>query len=198
MTDDRTKESPLSALPKLVEQPTPQPTTQPMTLEAIFESHHATVFRAAYRVTGSLEDAEDVQQTVFLKLATSGIPRGVQENAGGYLRRAAINAAIDLVRARRTARLLPLVDDPSVQLADDSPSPMEARIHRELEDRVRKALLDLSARSAEIFVLRYFEGYRNKEIAHLLDTSESAVAVILHRARLRLREALSIGAGESR
>ena len=60
----------------------------------------------------------------------------------------------------------------------------------ELRDEVRKALGGLSPRAAEIFVLRYFEGYDNHEIARLQGSSRATVAVILHRARRRVREAI--------
>lgn len=167
-------------------------------VEDLFEGHHETVFRAAYRVTGSNEDAEDVQQTVFLKLAATGVPRGLLENPGGYLRRAAINAAIDLVRSRKSARNLPLDETVGATLRSPGPGPDTQGENRELRERLRRALGTLSARSAEILVLRYFEGYGNKEIARLLDTSESAVAVILHRARHRLRQELVDDAGDNR
>ena len=60
----------------------------------------------------------------------------------------------------------------------------------ELREQVRKALTGLSPRSAEIFALRYFEGYENQEIARMLGSSKSTVAVVLHRARLHVREAI--------
>jgi DNA-directed RNA polymerase specialized sigma24 family protein len=48
----------------------PQEPVQPSAadLERAFREHHALVFRAAYRVTGNAGDAEDVLQTVFLRL----------------------------------------------------------------------------------------------------------------------------------
>ena len=55
---------------------------------------------------------------------------------------------------------------------------------------MRKALTGLSPRSAEIFALRYLEGYDNQEIARMLGSSKSTVAVILHRARRHVREAI--------
>src|SRR5207249_11897120 len=65
--------------------------------------NHDRVFRTAYRVTGNAADAEDVLQTVFLRLA-----RGPQvttpENEEGYFARAAINASLDLLRSRKRAK----------------------------------------------------------------------------------------------
>ena len=44
-------------------------------LEVIFKEHHGMVFRAAYRVTGNAGDAEDVLQTVFLRLVCEFVSR---------------------------------------------------------------------------------------------------------------------------
>src|SRR5690349_8480293 len=64
-------------------------------LEQIFLEHKELVFRAAYRVTGNASDAEDVLQTVFLRLARlEKFPEIA--NLAGYLHRSAVNASLDL------------------------------------------------------------------------------------------------------
>jgi RNA polymerase sigma factor (sigma-70 family) len=55
---------------------------------------------------------------------------------------------------------------------------------------LRQALTVLSPRQAEIFVLRYLEGYENREIAEMLATSQAVVAVSLFRARAQLKTEL--------
>ena len=71
-------------------------------LSRLFAEHHRRVLIAAYRITGSMADAEDVTQTVFLRLGNGeGFP---VTNAGSYLYRAAINGALDLLRKRKSAR----------------------------------------------------------------------------------------------
>src|SRR3954470_12198129 len=75
-------------------------------LSDLFTMHHRRVLLAAYRITGSMADAEDVAQTVFLRLGSGeGIPL---KNAGSYLYRAAINGALDLLRRRKSAASEPL------------------------------------------------------------------------------------------
>ena len=59
---------------------------------------------------------------------------------------------------------------------------------RQLHQQLRQALSKISRRGAEIFVLRYFEGLDNNEIATQLETTANTVAVTLHRARARLKE----------
>ena len=74
-------------------------------LARVFREHHERVFRAAYRITGNAADAEDVTQVVFLRLARreAGAP-ALSDSPGAYLHRAAVNAALDVVRGRQAAR----------------------------------------------------------------------------------------------
>lgn len=185
--DVEAKEDPKLFATVLRERPLPRP---PEALEAVFAQHHAAVFRAAYRVTGNAADAEDVLQTVFLRLLRREESLELGERAGGYLHRAAVNAALDLVRAKQRNRS---VDVTEVQdhLIDESPEgPERRRSNRELKGRLRSALALLSPNQAEIFALRYLEGMGNREISSLLGSSQTAIAVILHRARHRLQKEL--------
>jgi RNA polymerase sigma-70 factor (ECF subfamily) len=162
----------------------------------IYRDHSARVLAAAYRVTGSSHDAEDVLQTVFMRLVRrEGAALG--DEPGAYLHRAAVNAALDVVRSRKAARSAPFEDAADRLIAPESGQAERALASGELRDEVRKALVGLSPRSAEIFALRYFEGYDNHEIARMLGASRSTVAVMLHRARHHVRETISPNAGEA-
>ena len=66
------------------------------------------VFRAAYRVTGNAGDAEDVMQTVFLRMMKRDQAAEPVGNMTSFLHRAAVNAALDLVRSRQNVRNIPL------------------------------------------------------------------------------------------
>jgi RNA polymerase sigma-70 factor (ECF subfamily) len=154
-------------------------------LEALFRAHHDRVLRAAYRVTGSMHDAEDVAQTVFLRLAQN-MGRAPIENAASYLYRAAINAALDVLRRREGERSEPL--DQALWLrATAATSPERACSEAELRAWLRHALGRVGARAAEMFVLHHLEGHDHREIARMLNTSRAVVAVILYRVRVRLQ-----------
>ena len=167
----------------------------PEALEAIFREHHGSVFRAAYRITGNAADAEDVLQTVFMRLLRRDEQPDLSNSAGSYLHRAAVNAALDMLRRRKRARAVDL-DDVSDQLVDTANQPERNRGNRELSRRLREALTHLSPRQAEIFTLRYLEGLGNLEIARMLGSSQTSIAVILHRARHRLQKELGSLQGE--
>lgn len=147
-------------------------------LARVFEAHHALVFRTAYRVTGNAGDAEDVLQTIFLRLLRGQEP-GAMENQESYLRRAAVNASLDLIRSRRNT--VELVDVPSGAHDPDA---------GELKTALRRALGRLTPRSAEIFTLRFLEGLSNQQIGRVLGISRVLVAVIVHRARQQLQHDL--------
>lgn len=172
--------------------PSPQIAASPdagQRVEALYREHADRVYRAAWRVTGSAADAEDVLQTVFLRVLRQEDGAIDESQAGSYLHRAAVNAAVDLLRRRRAARADAL-EPREATLRSPDPGPQASTERDELKARVRAALAGLNPRAAEMVALRYFEGYGNREIAAMLGTSWSTVAVTLHRAKARLRAGL--------
>lgn len=137
------------------------------------------MFRTAYRITGNAADAEDVLQTIFLRLLRRDPSSPGLENEESYLRRAAVNASVDLIRARQA--------DVSVQLSEIAAA-AGGLGHGEIRDCLRQGIARLSPRSAEIFALRYLEDFTNQQIAQALNTSQVGVAVTLHRARRQLQK----------
>lgn len=164
-----------------------RPDPPPLDLEGIFQRHHGRVFAAAYRVTGSAQDAEDALQTVFLRILKRSEELDLSPSPGAYLRRAAVNAALDVVRAR--SRRGPVAIEDAGPLEDTTePDPERRQSDRELTSALRSALAQLTPHAAEIFTLRFLEGVSNKDIAEHLDMTQSAVGVALHRARNQVKE----------
>jgi RNA polymerase sigma-70 factor (ECF subfamily) len=155
----------------------------PGELERAFQEHSNLVFRTAYRITGNAADAEDALQTVFLRLSRRDLSSAALENHESYLRRAAVNVALDIMRARQSARSVPIEDAPERSLTEPS-----GEISREMKECIRRAVAQLPRRDAEVFTLRFFEGHSNPEIARLLGISQVHVAVILHRSRRQLQK----------
>jgi RNA polymerase sigma-70 factor (ECF subfamily) len=148
-------------------------------LELAFRSHHGLVFRTAYRITGNAADAEDVLQAVFLRLLRRGSSGGAVEKEESYLRRAAINASLDIIRSRHADRTVELPED------------LQHKETPDLRRALQSALAQLDARPAEIFTLRFLEGFTNSQIAKMLGISQVLVAVIVHRTRKQLRHQLA-------
>ena len=170
---------------RLVTEPPGHPETE---LETLFRAHHDRVFRTAHRITGSPADAEDVLQTVFLRLVKGKESYDLSDNPEAYLSRAAINASLDLMRGRSRAKSVGLGDVGTEALESRFQSPEALHADRELQTLIRLAVGNLGKTAGEMFVLRYYEGYDNQEIAKMLDTSQMVVGVVLHRARTKLRK----------
>ena len=130
--------------------PSPMTSTTPLAgFAGLYERHYETVFRAALRVTGNPADAEDVLQTVFMRvLARGGDVEDVALPAA-YFRRAAVNAAVDVLR-RRDLHAESAYDDPAPHVAVQPPLL--------LKERLRRAVATLESDDASLFLLRHVEG----------------------------------------
>lgn len=170
--------------------PTPPAAAALEWLEPIYREHSTTVLHAAYRITGSVDDAEDVLHTVFLRLANRSHPPDLSGGAGPYLRRAATNAALDLVTSKRARTTASLDEELTLEATDASPRPDHARFAGDIRRRLLMALAGLNRRNTEMFVLRYVEDLDNQTIAELMETTAGTVAVTLHRIRARLKDEL--------
>ena len=147
----------------------------------LYERHYEAVFRAALRVTGSPADAEDVLQTVFVRLLSQHdkVERDeAAERPVAYFRRAAVNAAVDLLR-RRAVQAETAYDDRAPHAAVD-PALL-------LKEQLRRAIATLDREDATLFLLRHVEGLSNQELADEFQLEKNNVAVRLHRIRTRLQ-----------
>ena len=159
-------------------------------LEPLFREHHQMVISAAYRITGSLADSEDVAQSVFLRLLRGEVGLDGVRNMKAYLQRAAVNAALDLLRSRRESQFLSISEQTEFEFCNPSLSPDRMQHASEIRNFLRAALARLQPRMAEMFVLRYVEEYDLREVARMMKTSRAVVAVTLHRVRTRLKKDL--------
>jgi RNA polymerase sigma-70 factor, ECF subfamily len=167
-----------TASPHLVEPIEMISTPVPAGFAGLYERHSEAVFRAALRVTGRAADAEDVLQTVFLRLLSRGDLDDAGRRPAAYFRRAAVNAAVDLLR-RRAVHAETAYDDRAPHAAVE-PALM-------LKEQLRRAIATLENDDAALFLLRYVEGLSNQELADVFQLEKNNVAVRLHRIRLRLQ-----------
>jgi RNA polymerase sigma-70 factor (ECF subfamily) len=144
----------------------------------LYERHYEAVFRTALRVTGRPADAEDVLQTVFVRLLTGSEHDEAARRPAAYFRRAAVNASVDLLR-RRAVRAETAYDDTAPHAAVES-------VHL-LKEQLRRAIAALDREDATLFVLRFVEGLSNQELADMFQLEKNNVAVRLHRIRMRLQ-----------
>jgi RNA polymerase sigma-70 factor, ECF subfamily len=163
----------------------------PADWESIVRTHGPMAFDTAWRLLGHAADTEDVVQDALLD-AFQLHRRQRIDNWGGLLRHLVTRRAVDRLRKRRTTAALSADRMPSEPMSPRSDQPEAVAAERELADRLRLAITELSDREASVFCLRYFGAMANTDIAATLGISTDAVGVSLHKARARLKESLGL------
>jgi RNA polymerase sigma-70 factor (ECF subfamily) len=159
---------------------------------ALVEEHSPMVFRVAYRMTGSEEDAEDVVQESFLKAHRSFARFDARSSFGTWIYRIAVNCAIDLIRRRRegsapSRRTEDGDFDPVDNLPSNAPPPDRDALSGQIHRSVAAALTRLSPLERAAFVLRHLEGMPIEGIASVLQSRPNAVKQTVFRAVQKLR-----------
>ena len=159
--------------------------------EALMGLHSPRVYNLALGCTGHHHDAEEITQTVFLK-----VWKALPQFRGGsafstWLYRLTLNASTDHYRREKKRRGDLSLDDPDlVPIRDTAPSPEEVVIRREEEAILRKALAELPELHRVVLILREVDGLDYKEIAQVLEIEVGTVKSRLARARRALRDKL--------
>jgi RNA polymerase sigma factor (sigma-70 family) len=153
-----------------------------------FEEHRSHLRAVAYRMLGSLSEADDAVQETWLRLSRTG--GGEVENLGGWLTTVVARVSLNLLRSRRARREEPLavhLPEPIVDRADGVDPEHEAL----LADAVGMALLivleTLSPPERLAFVLHDMFAVPFDEIAPIVDRSPEAARQLASRARRRVR-----------
>lgn len=161
---------------------------QQAALGALFDRYAQPLFAYGHHLTRDAERVKDAIQTVFVYLWTRRDHLGDVAAVKLYLYRSLKH---ELLRTARTARLPPV---PAT--AAQEPSIEQALVETEEEHqravRLRLSLAQLSGREKEIINLKYFNSFKLREIAELLQLSEQTVANLLSRALRKLRRTLLV------
>jgi len=155
----------------------------------IYERHRDPVFRFAYRLSGSVELAEDITHDSFLgllKKPENFIPS--RASLRTYLFAAVRNLWLKQLRKfGRESALDDLADDQFIAVSKE---PLRTLMDNELSLKVKEAVSSLPPLQRETLVLFEYEGLQLGEIASLVGTDIGAVKARLYRARQRLRNTL--------
>ncbi|MBM7114734.1 RNA polymerase sigma factor [Archangium primigenium] len=149
----------------------------------LYRQYRTRALRIARRIVGDADDAEDVVQDVFTRLALR--PQGLDGRAssGTWLHRVMVNSSINWLRARR--RRERLHHEP-----EESASPEGQAVGAEMQRQFEQALGQVSEQQRQVLWLREMRGYSYPEIATLLRIPEGTVKSALHRGRQRAQEEL--------
>ncbi|TML05034.1 MAG: sigma-70 family RNA polymerase sigma factor [Actinobacteria bacterium] len=157
-----------------------------------FERHRSHLRAVAYRMLGSVSDADDAVQECWLRLSRSGADDIV--NMSGWLTTVVARVALDMLRARRSRRedyIGTVLPEPIVSIPDSDPDPEQQAL---LADSVGLALLvvldSLSPAERLAFVLHDMFALPFSEIASIAGTTPAAARQLASRARRRVRGAV--------
>lgn len=161
--------------------------------------HQAQVFRTCIGFVHHKEDADDLTQEVFIQAYQSLASFKGDSEFSTWLYRIAVNRALNYMRERQKKSIFDRLDSlftggKDVQFFSDSAAeenPEQQFIHNEEREMIAKALDKLPEKQRVAMVLSKYDDMSQREIAHVLNTTEGAVEALLQRAKTTLRKELS-------
>ena len=173
---------------------------EPTAAEALIDAYGDRAYRLALRITGNVQDAEEVVQDAFCAVIWKIDDFRGESAFSSWLFRIVANAAYNKLRCRHNRRrdvsldeVLPAFDEDGCQfmpMADWSTRVDDPAIQKQVRLALTAAIEDLPELYRVALVLRDIEGLSHPEIAEQLSLSLPAVKTRVHRARLFLRKRL--------
>ncbi|WP_153427527.1 SigE family RNA polymerase sigma factor, partial [Streptomyces alkaliphilus] len=158
---------------------------------AYVKERRASLYAAAYHLTGDRHEAEDLLQSALLSTYRAWDRISDKGAVGGYLRRTMTNLHISAWRRRK------LNEYPTEELPEE-PGEQDTMRGTELRTVLWQALARLPEQQRTMLVLRYYEGRTDPEIADTLNISVGTVKSSIWRTLRRLREDRTLGPGRDR
>ena len=163
----------------------------------LVHAHDDSVLKLAFRITGSLSDAHDIYQEVFLKAYKKLDCFRFECSFSTWIFRIATNTSLDHLRKHRqrkendTTKVSIEGEDYDLlnQISDDRPAcnPEKELLRSELGARILCALRRLTPQEKMVFDLKHLQGMKLRAISEKLNTSEGSVKACLVRATRKLR-----------
>ncbi|MFT6866749.1 MAG: RNA polymerase sigma factor (sigma-70 family) [Cyclobacteriaceae bacterium] len=151
----------------------------------IYKLYAKAMLNTAFRIVGSVEEAEDVLQESFVS-AFKNLHTYREEAAfGSWLKRIVVNRALTELKRRKNEIL---ILESGEDVAEEPPKDY-SEIHLSI-DKIKEAMMDLPKGFRSVLTLYLFEGYDHKEISDILNITESTSKTQYKRAKDKLREIL--------
>lgn len=145
--------------------------------EALVARYQKPVYNAAYRMLHSQADAQDVTQTVFLKVFERVDQFDARHRFFSWVYRITLNESINWLKK---ANRLETIDD---NVADESGSPEKQAGNQQLGERMQEVLMTISADYRQVIILKHVLGCSYREMSEILDVPEKTVKSRLYSAR---------------
>ncbi|QFY12747.1 SigE family RNA polymerase sigma factor [Nonomuraea phyllanthi] len=145
---------------------------------AFVDAHQRPLMRLAYLLTGDVHLAEDLLQSVLVRMIGRWPKLRHIDNLDAYARRTMVNQHISWRRRRGSGEV------PSAEPPDRGHSPEDSAVLRIV---LRQALMLLTPKQRAVLVLRFYEDRTERDVADLLGCSVGTVKSQTHHALARLR-----------
>ncbi|MBN1154299.1 sigma-70 family RNA polymerase sigma factor [candidate division KSB1 bacterium] len=152
--------------------------------EHLIDKYQKTIFNMAYRLSNNYDDAEDITQSVFIKVYEQMNRYNSKYKFFSWLYRIALNESINHVNQRK--KMTELDED----FISKEKSPEDEINDTELGERMQDALMEIEPENRILIILRHFEDLSYSEMAYILDISEKKVKSRLFSARQILKNVL--------
>lgn len=164
--------------------------------QEVYKEFQQKILHYVSRLTGHYE-AEDITQEVFEKVSRSLADFKGESKLSTWLYRIATNTALDRLRSpsyKRASDELPNETEDREALTGHRKPPVDQKlIRKEMSECVREFIDKLSPDYRTVIILSELEGFKNREIADILQVSLDTVKIRLHRARAGLKKELDNG-----
>lgn len=156
----------------------------------IVRRYRNQVVALAYKMTKDYDEAADIAQNVFVKMARNIWRYDDRKKFYTWLYRITVNAAIDHIRKHQRHRHETLETVPEVS-EDFRAGPEFSLQRRQLKEHIAEAAQTLNDKQRSAFLLRDIEGCKVDDVASIMNMPEATVRWYLHRARARIRKELT-------
>jgi len=150
--------------------------------ELLVEKYYKVIFNVAYRMTGDSDDAEDITQTVFIKVFDRLADYDYRHKFFSWLYRMVINETLNFLKASKKFK------DLNSKMVTTDKNPEQRCIESDLGTRIQMALMKLDPSYRILILLKHFQNCSYKEIADSLNLSEKIVKSRLYTARQLLKD----------
>lgn len=164
--------------------------------EQLLRRYESAIWRLCYRMTANEEDAADLTQEALVRVWQKLPDFRFRSSFSTWLYRLTTNLCLDFLRSKKRRPTVPLEreDDGEPSLPeprDPAPTPEEAILASEEQERLQKALAALEPEQRRLLALRVDRELNYAQMAEILSVPEGTVKSRLARAREALRKKLS-------
>ena len=165
--------------------------------KTLVEQYQDRVINTCYGFVRDKEDARDVAQDVFIEIYQSLENFREEAKLSTWIYRISVTKSLDFLRRKnRKKRMgqfkrLFSIDDMAERLAQPSGSNPDINVEKMERDRILQQAIDRLPENQKIAItLSKYEGFSNKEISEIMNTSISSVESLIHRAKVNLKKKL--------